>query len=80
MRPETKLLEKPIRTGKIPQEANENAKKIQGNYLWRGKPAMITSRLVLVLHLIGREGGPSFEHRSQSDLKQKYRNSGSSQK
>lgn len=37
MRPETKLLEKPIRTGKIPQEANENAKKIQGNYLWRGE-------------------------------------------
>ena len=45
-----------------------------------GKPAMITSRLVLVLHVIGLEGGPSFEHRSQSDLKQKYRNSGSSQK
>lgn len=42
MRTETKLLEKPIRTGKIPQEANENAKTIQGNYLWRGKPAMIT--------------------------------------
>ena len=46
------------------------------NRLKRGKTQVIKSRLVLGLHLIGREGGARFLDQSQSEVKQNQCNPG----
>ena len=60
---------------KTTQWTNENSRQIHVTGAKRGKTHATKSRLVLVLHLIGWEGGASFLNQSQSVVSDYFRHS-----